>query len=236
MGLLKIRPPEWIIKEAVNKLALSKNLTFSEYVNKIENKAHEIYLEEELRAIEEILLAQFKKNSSLDSIVKDLARLISNLSTVIANTRRARGGKSSEYILSYALKYYAGIDNEVIGSKSSRKSYYPDIAIPSKKDLENYPERAIALAVKRTLRERWRGDVSIFFHYPNAAFVCISESTDITKDKLKDMEKEGIKVLFLPDGRFKSLQSFIEKEIENMEVYRLSFLPKWIGNVLLRPS
>jgi hypothetical protein len=168
----------------------------------------------------------------LANIVKELAKLIATLSTQIANTRRARSGKSSEYILSYALKYYSGIENEVIGNSKNKGSYYPDIAIPSKEKLINTPQKAIALAVKRTLRERWREDINIFKHYPNAAFVCISESTDITESKIKDMENEGIKVLFLPDGKYKSLQLPIKNKVKQIQIYPLSDLPDWIHNIL----
>ena len=40
-------------------------------------------------------------------------------------------------------------------------------------------DRSVALAVKRTLRERWREDTSIFSKFKNAVFVCISEKKPI---------------------------------------------------------
>jgi len=224
MSILKIRKPEEIIKEAIKVLDASNNYNFSDFVNELERKAHVIYLREEQKAIEDFILEKFGKTSILRDIIKDLAKTIATLSTVIANTRRARGGKSSEYILSYALKYYANIDNELVGGRRSDGSYYPDIAIPSAKLLKEKPHKAIALAVKRTLRERWREDIALFSHFPNAAFVCISESTDITEKKLSDMEKEGIKVLFLPDKKF----SQIKLKVSEMKIYKLSDLPLWI--------
>jgi hypothetical protein len=202
-----------IIKEAVSRVEPSKD--FSMYVNKIEKEAHKIYLEYEKEAI---------KKSFLDLI----ADFISELSTSIANTRRSRGGKSSEYIISFALERL-GIPNEVIGNKKNKnKSYYPDIAIPSYEEIEK--GNGIALAIKRTLRERWREDTSIF-KYKKAAFVCLSDSSDITESKLLDMEKEGIKVLFLEDSLFRRYKNAINN-LKQMEVYPLSKLPEWIESKL----
>jgi len=199
-----------IIEEAVKKVKPTNN--FSIYVNKIEQEAHLLYLKYEKEAI---------KNLFLDVI----SEFMSEISTSIANTRRSRGGKSSEYIISFALKEI-GIPNEVIGNKKEEEnSYYPDIAIPSYNELKS--GKGIALAIKRTLRERWREDISIF-KFPKAAFVCLSGSSDLTVNKLLDMEKEGIKVLFIEENLFSKHKNFIESGIKQMEVYPLSKLPWWI--------
>lgn len=226
MGDLSIAPIEEIIKKAISHIENPKDFSFSEYINQIEKKAHEIYLEEEKKAIKSKLLKKFNSNSVLKQILEELADLIQKLSVIIANTRRARAGVSSEYILREALLRYAGIESEVIGKMKGKNSYYPDIAIPSQKEL------IIALAVKRTLRERWREDISIFKYYPNSAFVCISEDTDVSEKKLKDMEIEGIKVLFLPDAVYEKHKEYIKNNIRKMKVYKLSDLPTWIRSIL----
>jgi len=232
MGTLDIRPLKEIVEDAISEVGDPSPFSFSDYVNAIERKAHEIYLEEERKAIERILLKKFGSASILRNILKGLVSFIQELSTVIANTRRSRGGGSSEYILKEALFRYANIESEVIGKQKGRESYYPDLAIPSRMGLIQNKHKSIALAVKRTLRERWREDVAIFNHFPNSAFVCISEGTDISDRKLRDMEKEGIKVLFLPDPIYERHQDFISKNIKVMRVYRLSFLPDWISSML----
>lgn len=232
MGTLEIRPLQEIVNDAISEIGDPSDYSFSDYVNIIEQKAHEIYLREEKEAIKRILLERFRPVSMLGDILEHLVKLIQELSTIIANTRRSRGGGSSEYILKEALSRYAGIDSEVIGKQKGKKSYYPDLAIPSGKDLIQNPDKSIALAVKRTLRERWREDVTIFKHFPNSAFVCISEATDISNRKLEDMEKEGIKVLFLPDAIYKKHEDFIRNEIKNMKVYQLSDLPDWVRSML----
>ncbi len=232
MGALNIRPLQEIVKDAISEIGDPSAFSFSDYVNTIERKAHEIYLEEEREAIERILLEKFSPTSVLRNILKGLVNLIQELSTIIANTRRSRGGGSSEYILKEALFRYANIESEVIGKQKGEGSYYPDLAIPSQINLNQNKHKSIALAVKRTLRERWREDVAIFNHFPNAAFVCISESTDISNRKLRDMEKEGIKTLFLPDQIYEKHESFINNNIKTMKVYKLSFLPDWIRTIL----
>lgn len=232
MGILEIRPLQEIVKEAISEINNPKVYSFSDYVNIIERKAHRLYLKEEREAIKRILLKKFNPESTINNILESLVSLIQTLSTAIANTRRSRGGGSSEYILKEALNKYAGIESEVIGKQRGEKSYYPDLAIPSLKELNQDPSKSIALAVKRTLRERWREDVSIFGHFPNSAFVCISEATDISNRKLMDMEREGIKTLFLPDSIYEKHKEFIENHIKSMEVYKLSQLPDWIRSIL----
>jgi len=232
MGSLEVRRLQEIVDDAIREISNPLDYSFSDYVNTIERKAHEIYLQEEKQAIKQILIKKFKTDSVLGNILEDLTEFIQKLSTIIANTRRSRGGGSSEYILKEALFRYAGINSEIIGRQRGNKSYYPDLAIPSGKDLIQNPSKAVALAVKRTLRERWREDITIFKHFPNSAFVCISENTDISTRKLKDMEKEGIGVLFLPDGKYKSLQLFIKNKVKRMKIYPLSSLPDWIRNII----
>jgi len=232
MGALNIRPLQEIVKDAISEIGNPSVFSFSDYVNTIERKAHEIYLEEERRAIERILLEKFSPTSVLRNILKSLVDLIQELSTIIANTRRSRGGGSSEYILKEALARHANIESEVIGKHKGEESYYPDLAIPSLIDLTQNKHKSIALAVKRTLRERWREDTDVFKYFPNSAFVCISEDTDISNRKLRDMEKIGIKVLFIPDNIHEKHEDFINKNIKIMKVYKLSFLPDWIRTIL----
>ncbi len=232
MSKLDIRPLQEIVKEAISQIENPYIFSFSEYVNAIERKAHEIYLDEEKKAIEHVLLEKFGPTSVLGNILKGLVNLIQELSTIIANTRRARGGGSSEYILKEALFRYANIKSEVIGRQQGEGSYYPDLAIPSRISLTENKHKSIALAVKRTLRERWREDVAIFNYFPNSAFVCISEDTDISNRKLKDMESEGIGVLFIPDLIYKKHENFISSNIKKMKVYKLSYLPVWITTIL----
>lgn len=49
--------------------------------------------------------------------------------------------------------------------KKKKEAYLPDIAVPNWVALINDPDKAVAIAVKRTLRERWRGDTSIFLKF-----------------------------------------------------------------------
>jgi len=109
VGDLNIVPIEEIIKKAISHIENPKDFSFSEYINQIEKKAHEIYLEEEKKAIKSKLLEKFNPNSVLKHILEELADLIQKLSVIIANTRGARAGVSSEYILREALLRYAGV-------------------------------------------------------------------------------------------------------------------------------
>jgi len=224
-----------LLKERIND-----SMSFSEIVNLLENLAHQVYLNEELEAIASYLKdsipAEIKaiedKERLIDELIKHIARLVQErIASDLPNIRRARAGSSAEKILQIALKEFEGIECEVL-RKKKKEEYLPDIAVPNWEALINDPDNAVAIAIKRTLRERWREDTSIFLKFKNAVFVCISDKTDFGEDKIRAMLDEGMRVVFLPDKVYEQFKKLIVKNKAENVFYPLSYLPKFLKEIL----
>ncbi len=137
----------------------------SKAVVELERRADSIYRLAERNAIRGYLidrgLSQQEANKMIDLILDE-----KNLTKEISNIRRARAGKTVEKILMEILSAY-----NIPCERGKRiQNYRPDIVAPDNQTLLTYPHRAVAIAVKRTLRERWAEDIDVF-RFPNGG-VC----------------------------------------------------------------
>lgn len=199
--------------------------SFSKVINEIEEEAERIYKEYEREAIKKYLERKNLINNK--DVVEVIIRIIENsLVTSISNTRRARAGYTSQYILFKALNVM-GIRCEI--SKIKYKGYRPDISVPNDAILKNDPNRGFAIAIKRTLRERWAEDIDIF-KFPNSAFVLIKPDPDLI-NIADDMVKRGMRRVYVPDTLFEEHK---EKLVKLKIFKRLSDLPKDLMNFLKR--
>jgi len=219
-----------IVEEAIEIIERRYNRTlrdllaesFSKVINEIEEEAEKIYKEYEREAIKKYLQ---RKNLINKDVIEVIIRIIENsLVTSISNTRRARAGYTSQYILFKALNIM-GISCEI--SKIKYEGYRPDISVPNDATLKNDPNRGFAIAVKRTLRERWAEDIDIF-KFPNSAFVLIKPDPDLI-NIADDMVKRGMKRVYVPDTLFEEHK---EKLVKLKIFKRLSDLPKDLMNFL----
>ena len=231
MSKLDIPKVGKIVEEAIRNILerfdiktfreLFEKLSFSEVINIIEEEAENLYRNYEREAIRKYLQ---NKGLANKNVFEAIDRIIDNsLITSIANIRRSRAGLTSQQILAKALKEW-GIPCQI--SKISYKGYRPDIIVPSdiviKKDLS----KGFAIAVKRTLRERWAEDIDVF-KFPNSAFVLIKSDPDFTPAKAKDMVKRGMKRVYIPDDLYEKYREVLEKEKEFKHIFKkLSELPK----------
>ncbi len=238
----RIKSVDEILKEAreLLKEKINGSTSFSEIVNLLENLAHQVYLNEELEAIasylrdsipEEIKTIE-DRDELIDRLINHIAKLIQErIASDLPNIRRARAGSSAEKILQIALRDFEGIECEVL-KKKKKEEYLPDLAVPSWNKLMHDPDRAVAIAVKRTLRERWREDTSIFSKFKNAVFVCISDKTDFGEDKIRAMLDEGMKFVFIPDNVYEQFRELIRKNNAENVFYPLSHLPVFLKEIL----
>ncbi len=229
MGKLDIPKVGEIIEEAIETILkkysiktlkeLFETISFSEVVNKVEEEAENLYRNYEREAIKKYLQNRGLANKDVFEAIEKI--LDNSLITSIANIRRSRAGLTSQQILAKALKEL-GIPCQI--SKISFKGYRPDITVPSdiviKKDLS----KGFAIAVKRTLRERWAEDIDVF-KFPNSAFVLIKPDSDFTPAKAMDMVKRGMKSVYIPDDLYEKYKEILEKEFKNI-FKKLSDLPK----------
>lgn len=189
---------------SLNEL-VERNINPSEIIVRLERKAHEIYLSEERRALREYLIDKGISPSEADKIVNIIIQE-QNLTKEISNIRRARAGITSELILIEVLRAH-GIPCE--RGKRKIKGYRPDIIVPSYKLLEEDMSKAVPIAIKRTLRERWAEDIDVF-KFPHGKFVLLTPDPDFNEDKLKDMIKRGMKRIYIPDELYDE-SPFVQK-------------------------
>ncbi len=234
MSKLEIPKVEAIINEAIEEVLkrynqssikdLLKVKSFSDVINEIEGEAERLYKIYEKKAVKKYL-----KNKKLadKNILEVMDRIIDNsLITSIANIRRSRAGSTSQQILIKILKEFE-IPCQI--SKLSFKGYRPDITIPSDEIISKNPNKGFAIAVKRTLRERWAEDIDIF-KFPNSAFVLIKPDPDFTPVKAEDMIKRGMKKVYIPDTIYEKykneLKAFkdIFKRLSDLPIDIIEFL------------
>lgn len=212
-------------KKSASLSELVNGSNFAKVVEEIEKKAHEIYLKEEVQAVRNKLIREGLSKKDADMASK--AFITDNLVTSISNTRRARGGSSSEGILRLVLNSM-GIPCEK--GRIKDKGYRPDLVIPSNEVISSTPERGVAIAVKRTLRERWSEDIDVF-RFPRGMFVLFLPDPDFNRTKAEDMISRGMKEIYINDELYEKSGSFLTKEF-----HKLSDLPMSLQAYKAPPS
>ena len=194
-------------------------------INEIEEEANRLYNEYEKRAI--IKYMNEKGYDKIKSAVEGVIKILENsLIISIANTRKSRGGQTSQKILAFILNKVYNIPCET--SRIRIGGYEADIAIPRKEFVKK--ELGYILAVKRTLRERWFEDLPIF-KYPYSAFVLIKPDPDFNPSKAKQMVMEGLKRAYIPDELYERYRHILERNYPNV-FKKLSDLPNDLKSFL----
>ncbi len=210
---LKISKFEEILEDGIKKLLtenkvqslceLIEKIGFSAVLINIEAKAYEIYRERERSAVKEVLENKNIPSEMAEKIIRIF--IDESLATRIANIRRVRGGLTAESILRKVLR-----EAEIPCEKCKIKvaGYRADIAVPSNSVLKSCPEKAVAIAVKRTLRERWAEDTNLFRKFKRAKFVLLTPDPDFNEEKAKDMIERGMKEIYIPDELYEKCKDF----------------------------
>ncbi len=181
-----IPPVEKILDEALRTLSLDKDFIFrcfGEALQRIDEKAMEIYLRHERQAMEfaaqewleqrrerlqqdwERLSALLRENGwdafkqEVMPVFMDFAQLVQRLEKDLGNMRKARGELTFERAVEKLLSTIAIPCERPRGQEAQRKLERIDLVSPDVKTALNEPERSIFLTLKRTLRERWKQEV-----------------------------------------------------------------------------
>jgi len=117
--------------------------------NEIRNKLKEILKTENIR--------NFVKKTA--GIFLEFAKLVQKLEKDLGSMRKARGGKNFEKMV-YKFLSFIGIRCEIPRGKKGKILGRIDIVIPSTKVAIETPDKAIFITCKRTLRERWKQEIS----------------------------------------------------------------------------
>jgi len=188
---------------------------FSEVLVKLDEKATEVYLFYEKKAI--YTLAQEWIASQKDTIRKELeqilredeeqfierakelfvefALLVQALEKDLGNMRKARGGRTFEKMI---VKMLDLLDVCVIKPKKAEREKLQrvDLVIPSIELALEYPDRAIFLTCKRTLRERWKQEVPAFGVNQRVYLITLDE--EISESKAQEIHQKGL-IAFVRD-------------------------------------
>lgn len=217
-------------KESIKELFLTES--FSNVINEIEEEADKLY-----RMYEKEAIKRYLKEKGWPICEEDLAeallKIIDNsLVTSIANTRRSRAGWTSQYILAKALRSL-GIPCEI--SNIKEEGYRPDLIVPSNDIAKHRKDLVFAIAVKRTLRERWAEDIDIFNKFPNSAFVLIKPDPDFTPKKAEDMAERNMRLVYIPDVLYERYKDYLGSlKAEKGSIFkRLSDLPHDLRHFLM---
>jgi len=238
MGKLNIPSVDDIIKEAIKNVQdrykintlreAATSVGLSKLLNEIEEETNRLYKLYERKAIDEYIKLHYQDMKDPSEVF--LKALENSLVKSITNTRKSRGGQSSQKLLAYILQYGYGIPCEA--SKIRISGYEVDIGVPSKEAiLEGW---GYALAVKRTLRERWFEDLPIF-NYPHSAFVLIKPDPDFNLKKARAMVTQGLKKAYIPDELYEAFRNELEQSYSQI-FKKLSDLPNDLLEFLRRNS
>lgn len=101
--------------------------------------------------------------------------------------------------------------------------YRPDVVVPSVDVFSVSPEKGVAIAVKRTLRERWAEDIDVF-KFRNGVFVLLIRDPDFNEEKARSMIERGMRRVYIPDEMHEKF-SFLSDLMFRSCFRRLSQLP-----------
>jgi len=206
---------------------------FSECVVKLEQKAFSIYLKYEeglflsiiekwISENEDFLIKLNKKCSDFKEFTKEICRnfypVVQRMEFESSQTRKARGGKSFEYIIECLLKAINIPCEKPRGREPRRILKRVDLVIPDQSTAINRPDQAFFLSCKRTLRERWKQ--AIPERKPSWRVFLLTIDENLPEDKANEIDALGMIV-------------YVKDELKNQThlkdkswVRKLSDLPK----------
>lgn len=138
-----------------------------------------------------------------------------------SQTRKARGGKTFEYIIEYLLKSI-GILCEKPSGKAGKLLKRIDLVIPNQDIAMKRPDEAYFLSCKRTLRERWKQTIPE--RKPSWRVFLLTMDENLPENKAMEIDTLGM-IVYVRD-ELKERSHLQKKEW----VRKLSDLPRDIGS------
>jgi len=141
---------------------------------------------------------------------------------VAGQMRKARGGVTFQKIIQKLLNL-AGVPCETPHKETKEVLRRIDLVSPTADVGRNLPDKAIFLAVKRTLRERWKQVVPE--QMKGARLYLVTINGKCSADKAQEIKEVGL-IAYVPE-HLKNQKHLIEKPW----VRSLSSLPQDLGNL-----
>ncbi len=191
---------------------------FGNYVKDLEDEAKNIYLHYENLAFEKLLgLFNHEKRSYTYDEVKILINAARRLEFVAGQMRKARGGANFQKLLQKLLNY-SGVPCETPTKEIKKQLKRIDLVCPSADIAIKKPDKAIFLAVKRTLRERWKQVVPE--QMKGARLYVVTINGTCPEGKAHEINEAGL-IAYVPEA-LKSQKHLVDKSW----IRPLSELPK----------
>jgi hypothetical protein len=164
--LKEIPPVDIILDEAIERLKLRRLSRgkifrdFESHVANLEAEAFGIYLGYEEAAFAKLAQSWLKKarpakKELREESLLEFAKLVREMEARAGQMRKARGGATFQKIVKKLLNL-AGVPCEEPSKDTKRLLKRIDLVAPSAETAKNAPDKAIFIAAKRTLRERWK--------------------------------------------------------------------------------
>lgn len=129
------------------------------------------------------------------TLFSDFAEAVQRLEKDLGNMRKARGGKTFEKAVSHLLSAW-GIPHQAPQGNARRELKSIDLVVPDVQTVQANPERSVLLALKRTLRERWKEEVPAA---KGKRCWLITLDPVISEGKVDAIIGEGIEQVYAPD-------------------------------------
>jgi hypothetical protein len=241
----RIPTVDFIIRETAKTLNLRKaqiRQSFGETLVLFDQKATEIFRAYESEALLELAKGWLEINKQrvignveeLEALLKlkdwnafvekasklfqDFGEAVQSFEKDLGNMRKARGGKSFEKVLLRLLKLL-GIPAEAPLGKAKEKLRRVDIVVPCADTALDFPDRAVLLTCKRTLRERWKQEVPQIEKNRTAYLITIDP--DLSETKADEIQEKGL-IAFVRDEIASKFQ-------DKPWIRKLSQLPAELG-------
>lgn len=218
-----------ILEEAIDNLQIThmsqkgvlKN--FGIFVSKLESEARGIYMKHEDEAFDKLLklVSEGKRTLTYDGL-KTLVIATRRLEFVAGQMRKARGGASFQKIVQKLLNL-AGIPCETPHKETKKLLKRIDLVSPTADIGKKMPDKAIFLAAKRTLRERWKQVVPE--QMKGARLYLVTINGECSAEKAKEINEAGL-IAYVPEN----LKN--KKHLKKKPWMRsLSTLPQDVGKI-----
>lgn len=187
-----------ILDEAVTNLGiskLSKNKilkNFGDLIEKLEAEAFRVYQKYENLAFKNLI--KFWKKERMKT-PEELVKATRKLEFAAGQMRKARGGATFQKIIQKLLNS-TGIPCEEPHKETRRILRRIDLVSPSAEVAKNTPDKAVFLAVKRTLRERWKQAVPE--QMKGARLYLVTLNGECSEGKAKEIKETGM-IAYVPD-------------------------------------
>lgn len=207
-GYVRVHFSEIVVTIALN--AYSEYLTYQE---KAKNELIDSFIGHYLTNTK---LNKINKEASLQDLLRAFLPLAIQIEFRMGQKRKASAGSTFEKVIRYLLTILNIKCEKATGN--IKKLNRMDIVIPDQSTALNYPDKAIFISCKRTLRERWKQ--AIPEQNKGWKMYLLTLDDDLPEDKANEFDKHGLIVYVKDDVKIKKHLS------EKTWIRRLSDLPK----------